>query len=239
MPPGPGARTLNAAAMPPGTAVRKNSSDLERSGAVYARSTTIHGDPTSVDEGTAYVRDEVMPAVRGMDGCVGLSMLADRETGMCIVTTSWRDREAMQASTEGIRPLRDRAMEVFGGQLEVREWEVSAMHRRHEAHHGACTRVTWLRGDPDAMERTIETFRMTLLPRLDDLPGFCSVSLMMHTAVGMAVSAVTYDSREDMIETRENARALRDEFAPVMGLAVADIREFDLVLAHLRIPETV
>jgi quinol monooxygenase YgiN len=205
---------------------------------VYARSTTIRGNPQSVDRGIEYVRDEVMPAVRGMDGCVGLSMLADHESGLCIVTTSWRDREAMQASAEGVRPLRDRATDVFGGDFEVREWEVSVMHRRHEAHHGACTRVTWLRGDPDAMERAVDGFRMSLMPRLDDLPGFCSVSLMTHPAEGMAVSAVTYDSREDMIETRDSARALREEFAPAMRLAVTDVQEFDLVLAHLRVPET-
>ena len=205
---------------------------------MYARSTTIRGNPRSIDRGTDYVRDEVMPAVQRMDGCVGLSMLADHETGLCIVTTSWRDRESMQASAEGVRPLRDRAMEVFGGEVEVREWEVSAMHRRHEAHHGACTRVTWLRGEPDAMERSIDTFRMSLMPRLDDLAGFCSVSLMTHAAEGMAVAAVTYDSHEDMIETRGDAERLRAEFATALGLAVTDVHEFDLVLAHLRVPET-
>ena len=106
---------------------------------MYARSTTIRGIPQSIDAGTDYVRDEVMPAVRGMDGCVGLSLLADRESGMCIVTTSWRDREAMHASAEGVRSMRDRAGQVFGGEYEVQEWEVSAMHRRHEAHHGGFT----------------------------------------------------------------------------------------------------
>ena len=112
------------------------------------------------------------------------------------------------------------------------------MHRRHEAPHGACTRVTWLRADPDVMEHSIDTFRMSLIPRLDDLASFCSVSLMTHPAEGMAVAAVTYDTREDMVETREHARALRDEFVPALGLAVTDVREFDLVLAHLRVPET-
>ena len=205
---------------------------------MYARSTTIHGNPESVDGGIDFVRDELMPAVRGMDGCVGLSLLADRDSGMCIVTTSWRDRETMQASAEGVRSMRERAVQVFGGEYEVQEWEVSAMHRRHEAHHGACARVTWIRGEPDGMEHAIDAFRMSLMPRLDDLAGFCSVSLMTHPAEGMAVSAVTYDSREDMVENRESARALRDEFVTRMGLAVTDVREFDLVLAHLRVPET-
>jgi len=191
-----------------------------------------------MDAGIDFVRDELMPAVRGMDGCVGLSLLADRDSGMCIVTTSWRDRETMQASAEGVRSMRERAVQVFGGEYEVQEWEVSAMHRRHEAHHGACARVTWIRGEPDGMEHAIDAFRMSLMPRLDDLAGFCSVSLMTHPAEGMAVSAVTYDSREDMVENRESARALRDEFVTRMGLAVTDVREFDLVLAHLRVPET-
>jgi hypothetical protein len=206
---------------------------------VYARSTTIHGNPKSMDAGIDFVRNELMPAVRGMDGCVGLSLLADQESGMCIVTTSWRDRESMQASAEGVRPLRDRAVQVFGGgEYGVQEWEVAAMHRRHEAHHGACARVTWIRCEPDAMDRAIDAFRMSLMPRLDDLAGFCSVSLMTHPAEGMAVSAVTYDSREDMVENRESARAMRDEFATGMALAVTDVREFDVVLAHLRVPET-
>ena len=205
---------------------------------MYARSTTIRGNPQSMDAGIDFVRDELMPAVRGMDGCVGLSLLADRDSGMCIVTTSWRDRETMQASAEGVRSMRERAVQVFGGEYEVQEWEVSAMHRRHEAHHGACARVTWIRGEPDGMEHAIDAFRMSLMPRLDDLAGFCSVSLMTHPAEGMAVSAVTYDSREDMVENRESARALRDEFVTEMSLAVTDVREFDLVLAHLRVPET-
>jgi heme-degrading monooxygenase HmoA len=206
---------------------------------MYARSTTIHGNPQAMDDGIAYVRDEVMPMVHRMDGCVGLSMLADRQTGHCIVTTSWRDMEAMRASAEGVRASREKAAEIFGGQPEVAEWEVAVMHRTHEAHHGACTRLTWIRAEPDAMGRTLDAFRMSVMPRIEELPGFCSVSLMMHPAEGMAVSAVTYDSRTDMEETREQARGLRDEFAPAMGIAITDIAEFDLVLAHLRVPETV
>ena len=61
---------------------------------MYARSTTVRGNPDSVDEGITYVRDKVMPAVQQMDGCVGLSMLADRTSGRCIVTTASRPSPA-------------------------------------------------------------------------------------------------------------------------------------------------
>ena len=46
--------------------------------AMHARSTTITGRPEAVDEGIAFVRDEVQPAITAMDGCLGLSLVVDR-----------------------------------------------------------------------------------------------------------------------------------------------------------------
>ena len=73
---------------------------------MYARSTTVRGNPQAMDDGIAYIRDKVMPAVRQMDGCVGLSMLAERDTGRCIVTTSWADHESLKASADGVMAMR-------------------------------------------------------------------------------------------------------------------------------------
>jgi heme-degrading monooxygenase HmoA len=207
---------------------------------MYARSTTIHGNPGSLDEGIAYVRDEVMPAVTGMEGCVGLSMLVDRESGDCIVTTSWRDEEAMRSSAEGVRSMRERAAEMFGGAApQVQEWEIAVLHRVHEAGEGACTRVTWSRADPAEADRVLDGWRMSVLPKLEEMPGFCSVSMLVSRSEGMGASAVTFKDRQSLEQTRESARAMRDEFAPKMGVAITDVREFELVLAHLRVPETV
>jgi quinol monooxygenase YgiN len=206
---------------------------------MYARSTTIRGNPQSMEEGIAYVRDEVMPLVQQMEGCVGLSMLADRDSGHCIVTTSWRDAEAMHASAEGVRSSRERAAEIFGGEPEVREWEIAVMHRAHASHDGACTRLTWSRGEPDQMDRAIDAIKMSLVPRIEEYPGFCSVSLMVSRAEGMAVAAVTFEDRGSMERTREQGTAMRDEFATQTTMAITGVEEFELVLAHLRVPETV
>jgi len=39
-----------------------------------------------------------------MDGCIGLSMLVNRDTGHCIVTSAWRDEESMHASNRNHSP---------------------------------------------------------------------------------------------------------------------------------------
>ena len=206
---------------------------------MYARSTTIHGNPASVDATTAYVRDEVMPAAQDMDGCLGLSMLADRDTGRCIVTTSWRDEATLHSSADDVRPFAERTAEFLGGPAEVQEWEIAAMHRVQEASQGARSRVTWLRTGPDAVNRAVDAVRLSLMPKLDDLPGFCSVSVMVRRDDGLAVAAVSYDTRTDLERADEGAREFREQFAPALGIEVTDTAEFDVAIAHLRVPETI
>ncbi len=206
---------------------------------MYARSTTVHADPRFVDDGIAYVRDEVMPAVQKMDGCVGLSMLCDRDDGRCIITTAWADESAMRSSVEGAKSMRERLAEIFGGAPQVQEWDIAFLHRAYATREGARARVVWSRAMPELVERTIDAYRMSLLPRLEEMPGFCSISLMVSRAEGLAVAATVYESQESLDETRETSANLRDDFAVSMGVAITEVAEMELVLAHLRVPETV
>jgi quinol monooxygenase YgiN len=206
---------------------------------MYARSTTVRGKPQAMDEGIAYVRDQVMPAVQQMDGCIGLSMLTERDSGRCITTTSWADADAMHRSAEGVVAMRQRVAQILGGPADVQEWEIALMYRLHQAHHGACARVIWTDGDPADVDRMIDSFRMTVLPQLEDLPGCCSISVMLDRGSGKAVFTTTYDSPQDMVAARERATQLRQEFTQRMNRTITEVAEFDLVLAHLRVPETV
>jgi quinol monooxygenase YgiN len=147
---------------------------IQRRQIMYARSTTIQGRPSSIDAGIAHMRDSVMPALEGIDGCVGLSLLVDRTSDRCIATTSWESEEAMRASEDSIRPIRDRAAELFGGSAQVEEWEIAAMHREHRSSEGACVIATWVKVGPDQIDRGIDFYRMTILPALEELEGFCS-----------------------------------------------------------------
>jgi hypothetical protein len=205
---------------------------------VYARTTTVDGDPGAIGDGVAFLRDRVMPAVEGLPGYVGLSMLADRDTGRCIATTSWADEAAMTASAEQLRPLRARFAEILGGAVDLHTWEIAVLHRVQEAPDGACTRVTWTRTDPSRVDQVLDAYRMSLLPRLEELGGFCSASLLVDRREGRAAGSVTYADRESLQRSRVDARAVKEEFHAAMDSQILEVAEFDLVLAHLRVPET-
>lgn len=204
---------------------------------MYARSTTIHAAPLSIDAGIAQVRDEVMPMLMELDGCVGLSMMTDRDSGRCITTTAWRSEEAMRATDEQLRPVRERLAQTMSGSPMVQEWEIAVLHRDHRSVAGACVRATWVKVDPEKLDRAIDIYRLASLPRLEDLAGFCSASLLVDRASGRAVSSVTYDTREAMDANREATASMRAATAKDAGAEMLDVGEFELALAHLRVPE--
>lgn len=206
---------------------------------MYARSTTIQAQLASIDDGVVYIHDEVWPELTTMDGYVGLSLLVDRESGQCIATSAWETEEAMRVSTELARPLRDRAAMRFGGDPTVSCWEIAAMHREHRAMDGACVRATWIKMPRDQVDRSIDFYRTDVLPSLERLEGFCSASFMVNRTAGRGVSSTTFDSRDAMVGNRETARELRNTRTRELGADITDVGEFELTLAHLRLPEMV
>ena len=206
---------------------------------MYARSTTIRGNSQSVDDGIVYMRDEVLPVMQEMDGFVGLSVLVDRETGKCIATSAWADQAAMRASADRVHPMRERMAGMFGGEPEVQEWEIAVLHRAHGTHDGTWARLTWTRGDPAEGDRMLDRYRSDLMPRIEQMQGFSSLSLLMDRGTGLAVGTVTFDDRSALEASREQARALREDATRTMNRDMVDVAEFELVLAHLRVPETV
>jgi hypothetical protein len=207
---------------------------------VYARSTTIQAQPLSVDIGIAHVRDVVMPALGEMDGYVGMSLLVDRQSGTCIATSSWQTIEAMRASAERVAPVRDRAALMFDGSARVEEWDIALLHRDHPSRQGACVRATWLKVVPDQLSRSLDFYRMSVLPEMENLDGFCSASMMVdHPACRRAVSCSTFDSMDAMARNRDRATELRSRRVRELGAEVIDVAEFELAIAHLRVPELI
>ena len=198
---------------------------------MYARSTTFNGRPENIDAGIAFVKKEAGPMLEQIEGCRGLSMLVDRGTGQCIATSSWDSEATMLASDDRLRPIRDRGRDILGASMQIDAWEIAVMHR---SHHGECCRVSWLQGDLDAMT---ETFRVGILPELEQTAGFCSASLLMDRAAGLGCATTAWETRAAMEASRSAADDMRSRAASGAGGLIVDVHEFDLAYAHLHVPE--
>lgn len=212
---------------------------MQRGWIVFARSTTVMARPDSVDAGITYVRDDVMPALLELAGCIGLSLMVDRQTGRCIATSAWDSAEAMRDSSDHADHLREQAGDRFGGPAGAESWEIAVLHREHSSDPGACVRATWVTVPTELTEAGIEYYRSAVLPQIEHLDGFRSASLLVDTETGRAVSSVSFNSREAMERNRDYASSLKAESMRAAGASAVDEGEFELVIAHLRVPELV
>ena len=205
---------------------------------MYVRTTVIQADATKIDDGIAVVGQDVFPGVSDISGNVGMSMFVSRETGRCIACTAWESEEAMRASADLVIPLRDRATEALGATTsDVMQWEVAVVHRDHSAPEGACARITWLSGEPGTADRAVDVYRMAVLPRIQELDGFCSASLFVNRDTGRAVGTVTFDSREALEATRDSATKIREAASREIGASIDQVEEMEVAFAHLHVPE--
>jgi hypothetical protein len=203
---------------------------------LYARSTTIQAQPALIDAGIAHFRDSTWPILQRIDGCLGMSLLVDRASGTCISTNSWRTVEAMHESAEQIRPEHKRAAEILGGSPNDNLWQIAVMRRDHRSGPGACVRATWLKARPELFDHAIGFYQREMLPAIEHFDGYCSASLMVDPTAARAVASVTYDSLGTMERSAHATGSLRTAMLRDLGLHQDAVGEFELALAHLRVP---
>ena len=204
---------------------------------MHARTTTIEATPSSIDAGVASVRETVMPLLDGLEGYIGLSLLADRSSGRCITTSAWESLDAMRASAAAVDDVRNRAAEIFGGGAPtIEEWEIAVLHRQHETGEGACVRVTWANVEPDQIDPGIEVFR-SALPAMEQIEGLCSTSLLVDRATGRGVSSAAYESADAIERNRAEIERLKGSVSGEAAARILEEHDFELMIAHLRVPE--
>ena len=204
---------------------------------MYARSLTVRAHPQCIDNGIRHVRGEVMPTLLDTPGCIGLSMLVDRFSRNCIVTSAWDSQEAMDASHDLLDPIRNHTAEALGGRPQVDQWEIAVMHRDHLSREGSRVRGTWLWIDPQRCDDAVDTYRWEVLPALYAIDGFCSASMLLDRQSGICCSSVAFDSQRAIELSRKDVRPIRENYLRATGGELLDYCEYELVLAHLRVPE--
>jgi hypothetical protein len=85
----------------------------------------------------------------------------------------------------------------------------------------------------------VETWRERIMPGVEQFQGFCSASLLIDRSTDRGCATVVFDDRSALEGTRDQAMAMRQRAMDEMGLEILAFGEFDLEIAHLRLPELV
>jgi hypothetical protein len=80
-------------------------------------------------------------------------------------------------------------------------------------------------------------FKLTAMPAIQEYDGFCSASLLVNRRTGHSLVTVAYDSRNALERSRERSKTVRERTVNEMNASVLEVRDFDLVMAHLHVPE--
>ena len=139
-----------------------------------------------------------------------------------------------------VRPMQDRLMGMLKAEDSlIQPWEIAVLYRQRASSHGARATVTWARVAPEKVDALVDEYRTGVLAPLQQLPGFCSLSLLVDRTQGRTVSVTTFDDRETLERTRDQVLAIREKFARATGARIVDVAEMDVVVAHLGVPATV
>ena len=206
---------------------------------MFVRATTVEADPARIDDGVACVRDHVVPAVATMYGSLGLSMFVDRDSGLTTVSTGWATEQARSDADETLSVLRGKAARILGGSTPVTEmFELVALDRLRPAMAGFWNRSTQVTIDPMHLDEAVDAYTSSVVHDLQLLPGYCSATLLVDRRNGRGMVSICFDSKATLDASRDMGEQIRRTAVEKTGASTVDVRESEIVIAGLRLPQT-
>ncbi|MFI8825899.1 antibiotic biosynthesis monooxygenase [Streptomyces sp. NPDC053431] len=198
---------------------------------MYVRTIYATGDPARLDEVAEVVRTEGRELLAGQPGYRGMGLFVDREVGKLLVGSWWDDEASRQASDENLRERRAEMMAPFAVTAAVDNWEAAVARRREDLATGGGFRLVRLDVAPGDIDLLVTTFRETVLPRVEAMPGFKGISLLVDREHGRAAVGALYADRAALAASRGPVAAVRGEATARARVTTRSLEEFDTLIA--------
>lgn len=196
------------------------------------RVTTVHGDPSRIDDVVALVREAAKPIVDSSPDGRGMSVFVSREEGRVVATSAWATEQARDESNEALAPVRRQAGRLMAGTVRTAEYEIAVSEQAVPPPAGAWMRATAIAGDPARLRDGIAEFQATIIPAMRRRPGFCGAGLIVDRATGRAVGSTIWSTRQAMWDTSSLSSGLRGDVAARAGGSITGVAEYEVVLAE-------
>ncbi|MFI5684236.1 hypothetical protein [Streptomyces sp. NPDC051636] len=201
---------------------------------MFVRSIYATGDPTRIDTAIRALNTEGRDLLEERPGYRGAGVFVDRELGKLLAVSWWESEQARRNSDEVMRERRGALLGSFAGTLAVENFEVAVFDAVRQPRVGGGLRITRLEFDPADTDLLADTFRASVLPRLETLAGLARTSLFVDRERGRGMVGTLFTDRESLVASRAVQAAARHEGAAKAHVTVTALEEFEVVHADAR-----
>ena len=202
---------------------------------MFVRSMYITTDPADVDPATEVIPKAVPGMLADQPGYQGIGMFADRTVGKILTGSWWETEQALKDSDTNLRDRRTEMLARFVSTITTMNLEAVAYTRPASATSGGF-RLQRMAFAPGQGDRIAQAFKEVGMPRLQDLDGFQSASLLMDRERGMAGVGTFFQDMDALAASRGPQAAIRKAAFEQMkeGVQLLALEEFEVV--ELEVP---
>jgi len=201
---------------------------------MFVRTVYATGDPAQIDTALRALNTQGRELLEDRPGYRGAGIFVDRELGKVLAVSWWASEEARRNSDEVLRERRASLLEPFAATTAVDNYEAVVFHSVRQPLAGGGLRITRLEFDPADADLLADTFRATVVPKLETLPGLARTSLLVDRERGRALVGALFTDRESLVASRGAQAAARHEGAAKAHVTVVGLEEFEVVFTDVR-----
>ncbi|WP_330308654.1 MULTISPECIES: hypothetical protein [unclassified Streptomyces] len=201
---------------------------------MFVRTVYATGDPAKIDTAIKSLNTQGRDLLENRPGYRGSGVFVDRVLGKIFAVSWWESEEARQNSDEVLRERRASLLEPFAATLAVENYEAVVFHPVRQPQAAGGLRISRLEFDPADADLLADTFRVSVVPRLEGLPGLARASLLVDRERGRGLVGTLFIDRESLAASRGVQSAARHEGAAKAHVTVTGLEEFEVVFADVR-----
>jgi heme-degrading monooxygenase HmoA len=202
---------------------------------MFARYTTVRGDPDKIEAAIEYVDGEGRSAVEATQGNLGFAVVADPAGGRLIGASYWDSRESMADAESALAEARERAANTADGEVNMERFEVVVGFRRSIPARGALARLSRFQVEPARVDEAITNMREESLPRVKGADGLCSFQLLLDRDTGSGMIVSSWENQEAADAFWPTAEQLRARATERAGVRFLDVENYTVVRTTVRL----
>ena len=187
---------------------------------MFARYTTVRGDPDKIDATINTIDGEIRSAVESMPGNLGFAVLADTRGNRVIGASYWDSAESMRASEQPLAPAREVAAATAGGGASFETFEVAAAFRHTIPSRDAVVRLSRSMIDPGRVEDGIVLTQEEILPPVKGATGLCSFQHLVDRESGAGMTVTAWENQAAAEAFASVAEHLRTRASDRVGIRI-------------------